>query len=155
MSYPNVFNKEVSDQLIERISQLNAASKPQWGKMNASQLMAHCNVTYEYLFEPGKYQKPTGLKKWLIKTFVKATVVGDKPYKKNSPTAPDFKAAGESNADFEKEKERLISFINKVQEMGEDQFEGKESHSFGPLTKKEWNTMFYKHLDYHLNQFGV
>ena len=34
-------------------------------------------------------------------------------------------------------------------------FEGKESNSFGPLTKGEWNNMFYKHLDHHLSQFGV
>ena len=34
-------------------------------------------------------------------------------------------------------------------------FDKKESHSFGLLSVKEWNTMFYKHLDHHLNQFGV
>jgi len=28
------------------------------------------------------------------------------------------------------------------------------SHSFGPLSKTEWNNMFYKHLNHHLTQFG-
>ena len=37
----------------------------------------------------------------------------------------------------------------------EDYFDGKESHSFGPLNKTEWNNMFYKHADHHLTQFGV
>ena len=43
----------------------------------------------------------------------------------------------------------------KTQELGEAHFEGKESHSFGPLNKTEWNNMFYKHADHHLTQFGV
>jgi hypothetical protein len=34
-------------------------------------------------------------------------------------------------------------------------FEGKESNSFGALNSTEWNNMLFKHLDHHLNQFGV
>ena len=42
-----------------------------------------------------------------------------------------------------------------VADDGEQNFEGRKSHSFGPLTTAEWNVMFYKHLDHHLTQFGV
>ncbi|WP_337994864.1 hypothetical protein [Polaribacter ponticola] len=49
----------------------------------------------------------------------------------------------------------MIGFILKTQELGADYFDGKESHSFGKLTEKEWNNTFYKHLDHHLTQFGV
>ena len=40
-------------------------------------------------------------------------------------------------------------------EMGANKFEGMESNSFGPLSIKEWNNMFTKHLNHHLEQFGV
>jgi ectoine hydroxylase-related dioxygenase (phytanoyl-CoA dioxygenase family) len=53
------------------------------------------------------------------------------------------------------EKERLIGFIRQVQALGAQHFDGKESHSFGVLNSKEWNNMFYKHLNHHLEQFGV
>ena len=33
--------------------------------------------------------------------------------------------------------------------------DGRESLSFGPLTAVEWNGLFSKHLDHHLQQFGV
>ena len=46
-------------------------------------------------------------------------------------------------------------FIVKTQFLGASHFEGKESHSFGNLTSSEWNNMFYKHLNHHLEQFGV
>ena len=153
MALPNVFTKQIADQMISRISQLSSSSQPLWGKMNVAQMCAHCCVTYEYLFEEGKYTKPTGFKKFIIKALVKNTVVNEKPYKKNSQTAPDFKVSPEQ--DFQREKTRLIGYIQKVQEMGAQAFEGRESHSFGPLRSAEWNNMFYKHLDHHLSQFGV
>lgn len=56
---------------------------------------------------------------------------------------------------FVEEKARLIDYLIKTQKLGENHFDGMESHSFGNLTKEEWNIMFYKHLDHHLSQFGV
>lgn len=59
------------------------------------------------------------------------------------------------NRDFVTEKNRLIAYIIKNHELGKIAFEGKESHSFGKLNSQEWNKMFTKHLEHHLNQFGV
>ncbi len=148
----NIFEKSVSDEMINRINLLTPQSKPQWGKMSVDQMLAHCNVTYELVYD-NKHQKPKGFKKLLIKTFVKNAVVSEKPYKKNGMTAPEFLITDEK--EFQKEKERLIAYINKTQELGGKHFENKESHSFGKLTSIEWNNMFYKHLDHHLTQFGV
>jgi hypothetical protein len=149
----SVFDKTVCDELASRINNLSADAKPLWGKMSVGQMLAHCSVTYEYLFEPTKYKKPSGFVKLMLKLFVKSLVVGDKPYKKSSQTAPDFIIKGDKN--LEEEKARIISYIYQVQALGAQHFDGKESHSFGKLTTQEWNTMFYKHLDYHLGQFGV
>lgn len=90
---------------------------------------------------------------FILKTFIKNKVVNDSPYPRNIRTAPQFLIKG--NCNFELEKERLISYIKKTQELGVNEFEGKESLSFGKLTSKEWNNMFAKHLDHHLKQFGV
>ena len=57
--------------------------------------------------------------------------------------------------DFNVEKQRLVDYLNKTQQLGEAYFDNKESHSFGPLNKTEWNNMLYKHLNHHLTQFGV
>ena len=91
--------------------------------------------------------------KFMLKSFVKKTVVGEKMYKPNGPTSPIFIIANER--DLEKEKALLIANIQKVQNLGSAYFEGKENYSFGILTSKEWNNMFYKHLEHHLTQFGV
>lgn len=149
----NIFDKKVTTELLERIEKLTPERQAQWGKMNAAQMLAHCNVTYEFVFEEGKHPKPKGFKKFLIKLFAKNIVVGDKPYKKNSRTAPEFMIA--DAREFKKEKMRLIDYMNKTLELGEKHFHNKESHSFGVLTKQEWSNLFFKHLDHHLSQFGV
>jgi hypothetical protein len=148
----NVFNQTDTAELINRINKLTPATKPQWGKMSVSQMLAHCNVSYEMAFED-KHAKPNAFKKFLLKLFVKNIVVNEKPYKKSGQTAPEFIIKDEKN--FETEKNRLIGYIQKTQQLGTKAFEGKESHSFGPLKATEWNNMFYKHLNHHLTQFGV
>lgn len=152
MALPNVFEQETVLQLIARLNQLTMQSQPKWGKMNVAQMLAHCNVTYEYIFE-SKYAKPNFLMRWVLKKFVKPIVVNEVPYKQNGPTGKDFLVSAQQ--DFENEKQRLISFVHKTKDLGSSHFEGLESHSFGKLTAIEWNNMMYKHLDHHLRQFGV
>jgi len=116
----NVFDQNDVSHIIQRINQLQPDTERQWGKMTPAQMLAHCNVTYEMVYE-NIHPKPGIMTRWLLKMFVKKTVVGDTP----------------------------------TQKFGSARFEGKESHSFGKLTSKEWNNMFYKHLNHHLTQFGV
>ncbi|MBW4890300.1 DUF1569 domain-containing protein [Mucilaginibacter sp. HMF5004] len=148
----NIFDPEVVAELTDRINKLSPDSQPQWGKMSVSQMLAHVNVSYELVFTD-KHPKPNGFMKFILKMMVKDAVVGPKPYKKNGPTAPAFII--KDKRDFETEKKQLTDYLNKTQQLGEAHFDGKESHSFGKLSIGEWNTMFYKHIDHHLTQFGV
>jgi hypothetical protein len=152
MALPNVFSKEVSEEIIERINKLEPVSQPQWGKMNVAQMLAHCAVTYELTFED-KHPKPGFFMKLILKNVVKKIVTNEVPYKHNSRTAPVFLITDER--DFNNEKTRLIGFIRKTQELGASYFDPKVSHSFGSMNATEWNNMFYKHLNHHLMQFGV
>ncbi|MBK9510036.1 MAG: DUF1569 domain-containing protein [Cytophagaceae bacterium] len=149
----NIFEKSTTEEVIARIEKLTATTSPLWGKMTVSQMLAHCCVTYEMLFEPERFPKPNFLMGLMLKFLVKPTVTGSVPYKKNSRTAPAFLIT--EDKDFETERKRLIEFLQKVHALGENYFDDRESHSFGKLSKEEWSTMFYKHLDHHLGQFGV
>jgi Protein of unknown function (DUF1569) len=148
----NIFTSPISTKIINRIENLKSDTQPKWGKMSVDQMLAHCNVTYEMTFED-IHPKPGFFKAFMLKSFVKNLVVNETPYKPNGRTAPEFIING--GKDFEKEKARLVAYINKAQQLGESHFEGKESHSFGKLTSNEWNNMFIKHLNHHLSQFGV
>lgn len=148
----NIFTKEVTTEVVERIETLTSETQPIWGKMSVAQMLAHCCVTYEMVYTD-KHARPNAFTKFMMRTLIKNIVTSEKPYVKNGRTARQFLIVDEK--DFISEKKRLIDFITQTQELGEQEFEGKESHSFGKLTAKEWNNMFYKHLDHHLKQFGV
>ncbi len=148
----NIFNQNDVGEIIKRINNLQPDSQGLWGKMGVAQMLAHCNVSYEFVYE-NKHPKPNMFMKFILKILVKKKVVSEEPYKHNNPTAPAFII--KDNKDFNAEKTRLINYINKTRELGEAYFDNKVSHSFGALTKTEWNNMFSKHLDHHLRQFGV
>jgi hypothetical protein len=152
MAIPNVFSKGVSEALIERINHLTPTTPQKWGKMSVDQMLAHCNVSYEMIYED-KHPKPNAFLKFILKTLVKNKVVNETPYQHSIKTAPQFIIKNTKN--FESEKQRLVNYINRTQQSGESYFDNKESHSFGKLTQKEWSNMLYKHLDHHLSQFGV
>lgn len=148
----NIFDQKVHEDTIQRINSLTPESTPIWGKMSVDQMLAHCCVAYEMAYTD-KHPKPNGLVRFLLRLFVKKGVVNEKPYPKNSRTAPVFII--KDRKDFDLEKNHLISFVVKTYEYGPNYFDGKESLSFGPMTTQEWNNQFYKHLDHHLKQFAV
>lgn len=152
MSMLNTFDPATTKQTLERLNNLSAATKPQWGKMNSAQMLAHVSVAYDLAY--GNVEsKVSPFAKLMLKLFVKNIVVSETPYKRNSRTAPDFVIADERN--FENEKARLAAHIKDTEAKGVAHFEGKKSSSFGVMTSKEWSNQFYKHLDHHFTQFGV
>jgi hypothetical protein len=153
LTIENMFDPKGKEKMLHRINSLTPDSKALWGKMTVDQMLAHCNVAYEIVHEPGKHSPPGIVGKFFARVFAKGTVMGDKPYQKNSPTAPMFVIKDPKN--FEKEKARMIAYINKTFEQGAGHYEGLENMTFGKLSAKEWNTLFSKHLDHHLRQFGV
>lgn len=148
----NIFDQKVTAEMINRIHQLTPETQRLWGKMSVNQMLAHCNVAYEMVYE-NIHKPPTAFMKMALQLLIKDKITNEKPYKKNNPTAPQFIIKDEKN--FLDEKKRLIDYIEKTQQLGEEYFDGKKSQSLGKMTKTQWNNMFYKHLDHHLTQFGV
>jgi len=153
LNIENMFDPQGKERMLTRIAALTPDSKAQWGKMNVGQMLAHCNVAYEIVHEPGKHAPPGFVGKFLARVFAKSTVVGDKPYSQNGPTAPMFIV--NDTKDFETERNRLVNYINRTCEQGASHYDGLENMTLGKLSSKQWNTLFSKHLDHHLKQFGV
>lgn len=152
MALPSVFDPKTTEETFNRLEKLNYMSKPQWGKMNVAQMLAHLNVAYDLTYDRIPY-KSSFFKKLLLKLLVKPLIVSEKAYKKNSHTAPEFIITNER--DFEKEKSKFIDNVKQTEAHGIKYFEGRESTSFGTMTAKEWSTQFYKHINHHFTQFGV
>lgn len=149
----NVFDAKDAQEYINRINNLTPETQRKWGKMSVDQVLAHLNVAYDLTFTPEKFPKPSFIAKFLLSKFVKPKITNEIPYKQSLPTRPVFIIADERN--FEEEKAKLIGNIQRVQQLGREAFEGKENINFGKMTAQCWNNMFAKHLNHHLDQFGV
>ena len=150
--YPSLYDPTVTQTALERIERLGPETRAGWGKMSVDQMLAHLNVAYD--METGALPVSNNfLMRFILKTFVKKAVVGPKPYPKNGRTAPAFVISDRRN--FEQEKAKLMNHMNRFRRNGAAHYEGKENVSFGKLTASEWNVLYYKHLDHHLQQFGV
>ena len=149
----NVFFSFYAQKYINRINNLTPETQRKWGKMSVDQVLAHLNVAYDLTFTPEKFPKPNFIAKFLLSRFVKPKITNEIPYKPSLPTSPAFIIADERN--FEEEKAKLIGNIQRVQQLGREAFEGKENINFGKMTAQGWNNMFAKHLNHHLEQFGV
>lgn len=153
MALLNTFDSKTTEETFKRLEKLTYMSKPQWGKMNAAQMLAHLNVAYDLAYGRKAPKTTNFFAKLMLKLFVKGIVVGEKPYSKNSPTGPDFLIANER--DFETEKSLFITNVKDTEAKGASYFEGKESAAFGKLTANQWSIQFYKHIDHHFTQFGI
>ena len=152
MEIQNIYSAPVSEQFIDRINKLSANTQSQWGKMDVSQMMAHCNVSYDMAFDEN-FKKSSSFLRFILKNLVKKGFVNENPLKKNSSTATEMLI--KTPKDFEQEKSKLVVNVKNLVEKGENYFHLKDHPGFGVMTKQEWNNFYYKHLDHHLTQFGV
>ena len=152
MKTQNIFSTPVAEQFIVRIDKLSINTRNQWGKMDVSQMIAHCNVSYDMAFNEN-YKKSSPILRFILKNLAKKGLVNESPLKKNSSTASEMII--KTPKVFNEEKGKLISNVNNLVAKGENYFHLKDHPGFGIMTKQEWNNFYYKHLDHHLTQFGV
>ncbi|MCC6727223.1 MAG: DinB family protein [Saprospiraceae bacterium] len=145
------FQPEAQAELLARLEKLTPNTAPQWGKMNAAQMLGHCAVAYKSA--TGELVlKPMPFIFRLLGRMIKKSVLSEKPYKKNSPTAPEFLIP--SDVDFEHEKQRFKEDFEKLA-VGPQVVRTLKHPFFGEMSAEEWGIHLFKHTDYHFAQFGI
>ena len=147
----SLFNPQDSNEIIERFNKLGPNIKPQWGKMNATQMLAHCTAPLQMAH--GEIQSKRGLIGFLFGKMIKKKYLAGASFEKNLPTDPKFLFPDAS--DFEKEKQKLIAKIQDFAKKGPNGITKGKHSFFGVMTPQVWDLIQYKHLDHHLKQFGV
>jgi len=148
---PNLFDQQDYRAIVDRFQSLSPDSPAKWGKMNVSQMLAHCQVPIQVGL--GEVKLKRNLFGILFGKMAKKTVMSDKPFKKSLPTDPSFVIKDDRN--FDAERSKLMSLIEKWHNGGAEGLTKEPHPFFGPMTAEEWNKSQYKHLDHHLQQFGV
>lgn len=147
----SLFSEEAVSEIKSRLNQLNPNNPPQWGQMNAAQMLAHCQFPLQVALGDLKLKKPNALKRFVF-SLVKTSLYNNKPWKQGLPTAKEFVVS--NGKVFHAEKENLLNEIDKFHlKKGQEQW--PPHPMFGNFTRSQWGQMQYKHLDHHLKQFNV
>ena len=149
MNY-NLFEQKNAEDILTRLKKIQSTTKPQWGKMDAAQMMAHCAIAINTPFAANMKQHLMGK---ILGKMAKKSIFSNKPFNKSSPTDPSFVVKDARN--FEGEKAKLIAGIKRLTQAGENGIPNKKHPFFGDLTPQDWSYLMHKHLDHHLTQFGV
>lgn len=149
MEVKNLFNPVVKKEMLARIHRLTPESKPLWGKMNVSQMMAHLQVPIGVAL--GTHLVKGNFLMRLIMPLFKKKLYDNTPWKKSLPTDKTFIMTG-TDKDFELEKLHLVDMVERF---SENTIIIEHHPIFGKLTKEQWSKATWKHLDHHLAQFGV
>ncbi len=151
MFIKNLFDAESYHEIVNRINNLTPESQQCWGKMTVSQMLAHCSKGFTSLFREKATKR--SLIGRLIGWSVKSKMYNETSWTKNLPTSPYFIV--NDDRDFNNEKKELETLNAKFYQTGRLGIGDKVHPFFGKLTAEQWGKMMWKHLDHHLNQFGV
>jgi hypothetical protein len=146
----NLFETSAAQEVLSRLDKISASTPANWGKMNAAQMMAHCQAGFKVYF--GELKMKRGIVGLLFGKMARKKLFSPQPWARNLPTAPQFKIAGER--EFDVEKQKLVGYINRFATEG-CTITSTMHPFFGKLSAQECATLNYKHLDHHLKQFGA
>ncbi len=145
----NLFEVSAVNEILERLNNLTNQSPRQWGKMNVSQMLAHCSNSLEMAL--GLINPPPTFFSWTIGPLLKFIYTNNSPFKKGSPTDSALIIVDER--DFMLERERLKNIISQFHNGGPNKVTTHPHPFFGHLNPDQWSRGMYKHLDHHLKQF--
>lgn len=147
----SLFDVTTFNSIKERINKLSPQSLPLWGKMNVAQMFTHCQRIFNVPLSDKK--TPRLLLGMLIGWAFKSKLYDETSWQKSSPTSPAFKVT--DSREFEKEKEGLLQLVDNFYKAGPTGINKFPHPFFGKFSPEQWGKGMYKHLNHHLEQFGV
>ena len=147
----SIYNADDNKEIIERINKLTPESKALWGKMNAAQMLSHCQAPMDVAF--GNITIKANFIMQFLGRMMKKKIINAPEFSKNSPTAPAF--IRNNPCDFEQSKLELIDKISVLAKEGMKSIKTNKHPFFGEMTTDDWDKLMWKHMDHHLRQFGM
>ena len=136
--------------LTARLARLTPDARPAWGRMSATQMLAHINASFEMAFG----ERPVAMLNMPLarNPVVRYLALHVIPFPKNAPTSPEILPG--TPQEFETERARLLVQLERM-DRGVTGIRFGSHPIFGALNPEQWGVLGYKHFDHHLRQFGV
>ena len=143
----------IADDIIARLEQLSPASTALWGKMSVGQMLAHCADIFRDILRD---RETPVLVSPEIAERARKIILAPEPFPRELRAIRHYRPedGGTKPTEFMTDRDSLIDSIRRFESTTPE-------YSFGPhpaigfLTREEHSLHIWKHLDHHLQQFGV
>lgn len=136
-----------------RIQQLTADTKPRWGSLSATRMLAHLRTLLEMSLEERQF---TDRSTWFSRNVMRVLAFHVMPtWPKGKIKAP-AEFTPESKASFEDERSRFLAAMERFTDEAAAHPQRKTAHTlFGRLTLEYWTFTHARHFEHHFQQFGI
>lgn len=141
--------------LLARLSLLQPTMAPRWGRFSAHAMLVHLIDGARMALGTMPVRRGRGAAVRVLRMpGIKHLFVYVLPFPRNAPTARELLSTppGDWDADvatFGRLAEQLAS------RAADPTGRWPEHPFFGPLSRRDWGVLGYRHTDHHLRQFGV
>jgi len=146
----SILNESDRAAITERLRALPASATRQWGSMDVTGMLQHLRLSAQMAL--GELSLPSANKRAFQMFPLKHLALYVIPFPKGAPTAGGLKP--DASSAFEEERAALLELLARIG-IGPREGDGPEHPLLGPLNRREWGVVTYKHTDHHLKQFGA
>jgi len=144
-----LWENDARDEIVARIRALPADRTPQWGRMNAPQMIAHLSDQIRMGLGQIPARNGEGMYSFWPMNYLAIYVI-PWPHGFKGP----FEAFTTKPATWDADRETLIRLIDDLRDK-KNLTRWPQHPVFGKLSGKDWAAMSYKHASHHLRQFGA
>lgn len=153
----SIFDDRERRTLFARLDRLRAEQPPQWGVMNAAQMVRHLHeATRMYTGELTGTDRSTWRTRTVFRWMALAGVLPPKAILARRPTRTlkviDVVRSGIPTGGLDEER-RLLREVTEA--AIRDQRWADRHPLFGRMSANDWGRLMHTHMAYHLRQFGV
>ena len=145
----NILNEKTYNSIRQRIENLQPDAVRQFGKMDAAQMLAHCNKQLEGAL--GKI-KLEDVSTFVTRNIIRRVLPLMNKIPKGTETSESLKV--KDVRQFEPEKQKLLGNLDTLYKGG-IKTQWYDHPAFGKMSGREWAHLIHLHLDHHLRQFSV
>ena len=146
----NLLDSKDRKRILERIGRLDRDHPPLWGRMDAPRMVAHLCDQMRLTLD--------GVEVAPVQSYARYPVVRELllyllPWPKGKVKGPPEAFASEPGG-WEQGLKDLAELIERFARE-EPRASYPDHPFFGPMNRREWGVLCYRHTDHHLRQFGV
>ncbi len=149
------WNANPRHSLLARLAKLRPMDEPRWGGMTARAMVVHLGDGARMALGTMTVRRARGPAMRVLRLpGVRHLFVHVLPFSRNAPTARELLST--TPGDW---SEDVAAFARLSEELAgraaDPSVQWPEHPIFGPLTRRDWGVLSYRHTDHHLRQFGV